>query len=54
MFKMIGAVVVYGFALYGVVRAAERLGRVLDRPSRPEAGSASSRPGGGCEANGTV
>ena len=52
MFKMIGAVVVYGFALYGVVRAAERLGRVLDRPSRPEAVAASSRPGGGCEANG--
>ena len=54
MFKMIGAVVVYGFALYGVVRAAERLGRVLDRPSRPEADAASSRPGGRCEANGTV
>ena len=54
MFKMIGAVVVYGFALYGVVRAAERLGRVLDRPSRPQAGAASSRPGGGREANGAV
>lgn len=54
MFKMIGAVVVYGFALYGVVRASERLGRVLDRPSRPEAGAGSSRPGGGREANGAI
>lgn len=54
MFKLIGALVVYGFALYGVVRAAERMERMVARSSRPEAGPASARPGGDREANGAV
>ncbi len=31
MFKMIGAMVVYGFALYGLVESAEWLTELMDR-----------------------
>lgn len=38
MFKMIGAMVVYGFALYGVAQAADWLGDRLDAAGRVKAG----------------
>ena len=34
MFKMIGAMVVYGFALYGVVESADWLTSLMDQKSK--------------------
>lgn len=34
MFKMIGAMVVYGFALYGLVESAEWLTELMDRKAK--------------------
>ncbi len=35
MFRMIGAMVVYGFALYGVVQSADWLSDLMDRKAKP-------------------
>ena len=36
MFRLIGAMVVYGFALYGVVRSADWLTDLIDRKANAE------------------
>ena len=36
MFKMIGALVVYGFALYGLVVSADHLTDLLDQKAKPK------------------
>lgn len=36
MFRMIGAMVVYGFALYGVVQSADWLSDLMDRKAKAE------------------
>lgn len=36
MFKMIGAMVVYGFALYGLVESADWLTNLMDRKVKPK------------------
>ena len=39
MFKLIGAVIVYGLALYGLVEGIDKLGSLMDSKKRPASGS---------------